>query len=87
MHSSRNTDEIGVVKILILGDRAIGKTSLMLRNTTNEFSSNYMTTLGIEFKSKVVHINGENILVQIWDTAGQEKFRKLQESITERHPG
>ena len=87
MDLSRNTDEIITIKFLILGDRAVGKTSLMARYINNDFNKSYMSTLGIEFKSKIVQANGENFCVQIWDSAGQEKFRSITRTYYRRASG
>lgn len=82
--NTRTTSEIGIIKILILGDSGAGKTSLMLRYSNNKFEKNYINTLGVEFKSKVVTIDGENILVQIWDTAGQQQFHNITRTYYRR---
>jgi len=66
-----------LVKLLILGDGKVGKTSLLLRYTENYFPTSHIQTLGIDFKLKQQQIEGKKYKIQIWDTAGQEKFRKL----------
>jgi small GTP-binding protein len=68
------------VKILMLGDSGVGKTSLMLRWTTDSFNSNMVSTVGVNFKSRRICVNGEYIQVQVWDTAGQEHFHKITTS-------
>lgn len=66
-----------LVKLLILGDQKVGKTSMLLRFTEEYFPSSHIQTLGIDFKLKVQNINNKTYKFQIWDTAGQERFRKL----------
>lgn len=66
-----------LVKLLILGDQKVGKTSMLLRFTEDYFPNSHIQTLGIDFKLKVQNINNKTYKFQIWDTAGQERFRKL----------
>jgi small GTP-binding protein len=60
-----------MVKLVIVGDSAVGKTNILLRFASDEFKNNHVTTIGVDFKVKVLHVDGVNIKVQIWDTAGQ----------------
>jgi len=66
-----------VVRLLTLGDSGAGKSSLLMRYTQNDFSSEYMPTIGIDFRLKTVEIDGKVVKVQVWDTAGQERFRTI----------
>lgn len=68
------------VKILMLGDSGVGKSSLMLRYTADTFSTDLIGTVGVNFKNKKVHINDECLMVQVWDTAGQEQFHRITSS-------
>ncbi|GMI07631.1 hypothetical protein TrLO_g13212 [Triparma laevis f. longispina] len=68
------------VKILMLGDSGVGKTSLMSRWTEDTFNANLTGTLGVDFKMKQVTVEGCSVQVQVWDTAGQERFRKITTS-------
>jgi len=68
------------VKLLLLGDSGVGKSSLMLRFTTGEYHLQTMSTVGIDFKEVRLRLNGRNISLQIWDTAGQERFRTITKS-------
>jgi small GTP-binding protein len=65
------------MKLLLLGDQAVGKSSLILRYADNEFNLNIMGTAGVDLKRKNVTINNENIKVNIYDTAGHERFRQI----------
>lgn len=65
------------VKIMILGESKIGKTSFINRYTNNVFRLNYISTIGIDFQIKNIEIEEKNIKLQIWDTAGQECFKSL----------
>ena len=63
------------VKLMILGDSSVGKTSLLKKYCKNEFSHSYITTVGIDFQVKLLNINDKKIKIQIWDTAGEERYR------------
>lgn len=64
-------------KLLILGESGAGKTCLLLRYADNYFTSNHLPTIGIDFKFKFLNIGDKTIKLQIWDTAGQDKFRTI----------
>ncbi len=80
------TDEI-ILKILVLGDSAVGKTSLLLKYTDDYFPNVYVTTIGVEYKTKIIKVNGLDITLQIWDTAGQERFRSLAKTFMQGADG
>lgn len=66
------------VKVVLLGDTGVGKSSLVLRFITNEFKPYVESTIGASFMSKLVlDADGSPIKFQIWDTAGQEKYHSL----------
>ena len=64
-------------KLLLLGDAYVGKTSTTIRYTENNFSTNYLQTISIDVQHKETFVNGEKVKVQIWDTAGQEKYQTI----------
>ena len=64
-------------KILLLGDSGVGKSSLLLRYTKNEFISDMRSTIGVEFGLKYLTIDNFQLKVQIWDTAGMERYRSI----------
>jgi Ras-related protein Rab-1A len=66
-----------VFKILIIGDSNVGKSSLLIRFSDNEYYNNYITTIGLDFRTKKININNKIIRLEIWDAAGQERFRAL----------
>jgi len=68
------------IKLLMIGDSAVGKTSLLLRYANDTFSSTFITTIGIDFKIKTIDLDGKRVKLQIWDTAGQEQFRTITRS-------
>lgn len=67
-------------KFIIIGNSHVGKSSLMLRFVENKYTTTYISTVGVEFRVKTMTINGIRIKMQIWDTAGQEKFKSLTKS-------
>ncbi|CAD8119287.1 unnamed protein product [Paramecium sonneborni] len=67
-------------KFLILGSSSVGKTNLLMRFTDDNFYENHVATIGVDFKFKEVKTNGKIMKMQIWDTAGQEKFRTLTQN-------
>ena len=78
--SSNENNEINL-KILILGDSSVGKTSLLLKYADGYFPTIYVATIGVEYKIKQINLNGININLQIWDTAGQERFRGITKNF------
>ena len=64
-------------KVLLLGDSDVGKSSLILRYTEETFNSKLVNSIGVDFKMKKREIDGKVIKVQIWDTAGHERFRSI----------
>mmetsp|Transcript_23674 Transcript_23674/g.41936 ORF Transcript_23674/g.41936 Transcript_23674/m.41936 type:complete len:185 (+) Transcript_23674:428-982(+) len=64
-------------KVIILGDQAVGKTSLMNQFVSNRYSQQYKATIGADFLTKDITIDGKQVTMQIWDTAGQERFQSL----------
>ena len=78
--SSSSLDDISL-KILILGDSAVGKTTLLLKYVDGYFPNIYVATIGVEYKIKRIKLNGIDISLQIWDTAGQERFRGVTKNF------
>jgi small GTP-binding protein len=66
-----------LIKLLIIGESAVGKSCLLLRFAENKFTENFLTTIGIDFKVRHVEIENTKVRLQVWDTAGQEKFRTI----------
>ena len=68
------------IKIMLLGESQIGKTSFIQRYVKNNFNLSYITTVGIDFQLKQIKMNNKSIKLQIWDTAGQERFKNITKS-------
>lgn len=67
-------------KVVLLGDSAVGKTSLIIRYLKNTFDDKVEGTIGMDFQSKTVQVGDRSVRLQLWDTAGQERFRSLVKS-------
>mmetsp|Transcript_21 Transcript_21/g.75 ORF Transcript_21/g.75 Transcript_21/m.75 type:complete len:204 (-) Transcript_21:549-1160(-) len=66
-----------LLKVIILGDSGVGKTSLMNQYVNNKFTTQYKATIGADFLTKEVVVDDRTVTMQIWDTAGQERFQSL----------
>uniref|UniRef100_A0A5S6QXA6 Ras-related protein Rab-7a n=1 Tax=Trichuris muris TaxID=70415 RepID=A0A5S6QXA6_TRIMR len=66
-----------LLKVIILGDSGVGKTSLMNQYVNKRFSNQYKATIGADFLTKEVIVDDRLVTMQIWDTAGQERFQSL----------
>ena len=76
------------IKIMIIGETKIGKSSLIARYCNNSFSGGaYLSTIGIDFQIKNIEMNGKKIRLQIWDTAGQERFRNIAKNYFQSSNG
>ena len=64
-------------KIIFVGDAGVGKTTIIARITESPFNEVYEPSIGVDFMSKSIKYRGQNIKLQIWDTAGQEKYKGL----------
>lgn len=64
-------------KIIVIGDASVGKTSIIMQYHNNVFDPNHHETIGASFIQKQIEVDGEIININIWDTAGQEKYRSL----------
>lgn len=64
-------------KIIVVGDSGVGKSCLTMKGTKNHYEESYSPTVGFEFFTFNIRINDKNIKLQIWDTAGQDRFRAI----------
>ena len=71
------TDDVPKYKIIFLGDQGVGKSSILNRFSQDKFEQDYQATIGLDFHSKNATINGVNVRLLLYDTAGQEKFKSL----------
>merc|ERR1711991_839893 len=74
---SNMSDYDYLVKVVLIGESGVGKSSIVVRFTDDEFDEEHPCTIGVDFKSKKMNVENKAISLNIWDTAGQEKFRSL----------
>ena len=68
-------------KILTLGESMVGKTCILRRFVEKKFIQNHLSTIGIDYRSKSLHIFGRDVKLKIWDTAGQERYHNITNQI------
>ena len=64
-------------KIIFVGDAGVGKTTIISRIMDNPYNEVYEPSIGVDFMSKNIKFRGQNVKLQMWDTAGQEKYKGL----------
>lgn len=74
------SDYAYLLKVLIIGDSGVGKTSIMLRYADDIFSTKFVSTIGVDFKIATMKIDDKLIKLQLWDTAGQDRYRTIVSS-------
>lgn len=86
MHSPHLTDEsaasaavahLTCSSVVLLGNSGVGKTNLLSRLNKGEFSTEFTSTIGVEFLTHKMQLDGAEVKAQIWDTAGQERFHAM----------
>lgn len=84
-NQQQQLNENYTINFLTLGDTTVGKTSIILRYTKNSFPKKAMSTIGVDFRSKLVAIDDhQKVKIIIWDTAGQERFRNIASNYYHR---
>jgi small GTP-binding protein len=61
----------------MIGDAGVGKTTILEYFTIRSFNESQISTIGVDYNSATVLLDGEPVILQIWDTAGQEKYRSI----------
>jgi len=70
-----------ILKLLLLGDTSVGKTSILSNYNENKFDQNAIGTIGVEYVYKTISYKNMKIKLQIWDTSGEERFRKITKNF------
>ncbi|MHA1126603.1 MAG: Rab family GTPase [Candidatus Heimdallarchaeota archaeon] len=74
MVNTRGRDSSFIFKVLLIGEAAVGKTSLTMKFIHGKFKSDYLLTVGMEPYSKYLKIGNDSVTLSIWDIAGQQRF-------------
>ncbi|MFX0138264.1 MAG: Rab family GTPase [Candidatus Hodarchaeota archaeon] len=69
-----------VYKIVMLGDEAVGKTSIIVQHVEKRFEESYKMTIGTDISAKLMELGGQNVYLLIWDIGGQKKYKILRDS-------
>ena len=64
-------------KLVVLGDSGVGKTTIVHQFTEGEFRADFKATIGVDFSSKTIEIGEDSVDLNIWDTAGEERFHSV----------
>jgi Ras-related protein Rab-8A len=76
-HPRKKADYDYLIKIGVIGNSAVGKSCVILRYIDDKFAPSFLTTIGIDFKIKMLTSGSKRIKLQVWDTAGQDRFRSI----------
>lgn len=66
-----------LIKLLIIGNSGVGKSSILLQFVEKTFTDNFISTIGIDYRVRSITIDGKRIKLQVWDTGGQERFKTI----------
>ena len=66
-----------IFKVLIIGDSSVGKSNILLRFSDNIFYETFLPTIGVDFKIKNLSVYEKQVKLNIWDTAGQDRFKTI----------
>lgn len=66
-----------LLKVILVGDTAVGKSCILMRYADDEFMESFISTIGVDFRFRSTEILNKKVKIQVWDSAGQEKFRVI----------
>ena len=75
------------IRVMLIGNSNVGKTSIAKRYCKNQFNHNYISTVGIDFVTKYIKVGEKMINLQIWDTAGQERYKVIAKNYYNKSDG
>ena len=73
----KNKDDIETIKLMIIGDQSVGKSSLITRYTEDSFNNNMISTIGMDFKRKNLTLDNKEFKITIYDSAGNERYTNI----------
>ena len=87
MNETSNFDTL--IKLVIIGDSGVGKSNFITKFIDGQFTPNHVATVGFDYKSKIHQLpqSKKTVKLQIWDTAGQEKYMSINKNIFQRAQG
>ena len=86
--NEENENEKGeFIKVMTLGNLAVGKTNFILKYTENKFQETHISTVGLDFKMKKMEINKKNYQIVLFDTAGQERYKSIALNVLKETHG
>ena len=74
---NKSSDYQYIFKLILIGNSGVGKSSILNRYMNKAFEESYKCTIGVDFLMKSIEINGKTVKLQLWDTAGQEKYKSM----------
>jgi Ras-related protein Rab-1A len=77
MSLTKTKDYDYIFKIVLIGDTCVGKSCILVRFSDDIFNDNYVTTIGVDFRFKTMIVKEKVAKIQIWDTAGEERYRSI----------
>ena len=86
-NTNENNSEILIVKILLVGNPGVGKSNFIYRYIKDKFSNSNLSSVGFESNSKEIEITDKKIIVQLWDSAGQDKYKSITKNLFTRVQG
>ncbi len=81
MKDCPDNEEMTEIKLVLIGEQAVGKSSILKRFCDNDFGLNMIGTSGVDFRSKIVKIDNKSVKLIIYDTAGQQRFKSITKNF------
>ena len=79
-NKNKSSDYQYIFKLILIGNSGVGKSSILQRYMNKTFEESYKCTIGVDFLMKSVEVKGKKVKLQLWDTAGQEKYKSMVSS-------
>jgi len=79
-NKNKSSDYQYIFKLILIGNSGVGKSSILQRYMNKTFEESYKCTIGVDFLMKSIEVKGKTVKLQLWDTAGQEKYKSMVSS-------
>jgi len=70
-------EEDGPIKLVMVGDSGVGKSCLLDKFLDDSSTNNFISTIGVDIRSREIHVNNKRLKIQVWDTGGQQRYRPV----------